>query len=477
MRLRDALPGAGVLLLALGCGDGSGPPPLPPTPHHLSFVAQPLTSLADSAISPAVTVEIRDSVNRRITSATAAITIAFGANPGGATLSGSATVNAVNGSATFSGLKINQRGRGYTLVASSGALTGDASVAFDVFAPLIVDVVAAGSTHSCALKRGVATYCWGSNVIGELGDSSTTPSRFPVRVRTDLQFDTISAGYFLTCGITSLGAGHCWGDNLDGRLGDSSTVINRFSPTPIYGGLSFAEIAHGFFHSCGLTTSGAAYCWGGNNVGQLGDSTLGGVSLSPVPVAGGLTFGMLHTRNFHTCAIATGGAAYCWGDNLWGMLGVADTTLAYAVSPEAVAGGLTFLNITTGNVHTCAVATDATTYCWGDNRAGQLGDGTRTKRWVPTPVTGGHAFVSVHAQGPFTCGLTALGAVWCWGIGYGTAPVAITQPVLFVSISAGYEHVCGVTATGTLYCWGENSNGQLGDGTTTHRSVPVLVVY
>src|SRR6266480_644194 len=123
------------------CGNSSGPPPPPgASPHHLAFVGPPvLTALADSTIAPAVAVEIRDSVDRRINGATTAVTIALGANPGTATLSGSATRNAINGTATFGNLRINKRGRGYTLVSSSGSLAPDTSTAFDVFTPIVVD--------------------------------------------------------------------------------------------------------------------------------------------------------------------------------------------------------------------------------------------------------------------------------------------------------------------------------------------------
>src|SRR6266702_8463375 len=115
-------------------------------------------------------------------------------------------------------------------------------------------------------------------------------------------------------------------------------------------------------------------------------------SLAPVPAVGGLTFQALHSRNFHTCAIATGGAAYCWGVNNQGELG--DSTHTEKLAPQAVLGGHTILEIAAGSSHSCGIATDATTYCWGNNQSGQLGDGTGTERRIPTPVIGGHAFIS-----------------------------------------------------------------------------------
>ena len=148
-----------------------------------------------------------------------------------------------------------------------------------------------------------------------------------------------------------------------------------------------------------------------------------------------------------------------------------------------------FAKMSAGGAGTCGVTAGGAAYCWGSNFSGQLGDGTTTDRSSPVLVTGGVSFAAVSAGpgGDFTCGVTSGGAVYCWGyngngeLGDGTttnrsSPVLVMGGVSFAAVSAGGAHTCGVTAGGAVYCWGLNSSGQLGDGTTTDRSSPVLVV-
>jgi len=158
-----------------------------------------------------------------------------------------------------------------------------------------------------------------------------------------------------------------------GELGDGTTV-ERTSPTPVAGGLTFAQLGRvGFYHTCGVTFDGAAYCWGDNTWGQLGDGTTTWEP-SPVLVAGGLTFAAVSAGSYHTCGVTSGGAAYCWGGNSAGELG--DGTFTQRTSPVAVAGGLMFATVSAGDSHTCGVTTGGAAYCWGDNPSGQLGNGT-----------------------------------------------------------------------------------------------------
>ena len=148
------------------------------------------------------------------------------------------------------------------------------------------------------------------------------------------------------------------------------------------GDLKFTSLTLGFSHSCGLTADGSAYCWGDNQLGQLGDTVLA-LSSVPVPVDGGFVFRALSAGAAHTCGITTGNATRCWGSDAEGQLGSPPTHNCAGPSaagpcspvPQAVAGSYTFTAISAGNHHTCAIATDQRVYCWGLNSNGQLGSG------------------------------------------------------------------------------------------------------
>ncbi len=151
------------------------------------------------------------------------------------------------------------------------------------------------------------------------------------------------------------------------------------------------------------------------------------------------------------------------------------------------AGGVAFVTLITGQAHTCGI-TGAGALCWGFNGYGQLGDGTTTDRASAVLVTGGVTFAALTGGGSHTCGVTAAGAASCWGLnelgelGNGSTtnssvPTLVAGGLSFAALNAGIGnvHTCGLTTGGSAYCWGFNSSGQLGDGTTTSSSVPVLV--
>lgn len=165
----------------------------------------------------------------------------------------------------------------------------------------------------------------------------------------------------------------------------------RTAPVPVSGGQRFAAISAGDSHTCGLTTGGAAWCWGLNQYGELGDGTTT-MRLVPVPVSGGLGFASISAGG-HTCGVTPGGQAYCWGWNQFGQLG--DGTTDSRLTPVSVAGGLLFATVATGGgSHTCGVTPTGEAYCWGQNDYGVLGNGNTTDSHVPVAVYPGESRLS-----------------------------------------------------------------------------------
>jgi len=299
-----------------------------------------------------------------------------------------------------------------------------------------------------------------------------------------LTFSQLSVGYLQSCGVTTSGAAYCWGRNIDGQLGDGTTT-DRTAPVLVLGGLHVARVSTGWSHSCALTISGAAYCWGFNANGALGDGTMTN-HITPEPVLGGLSFAQVSAGSEYTCSVTTSGAAYCWGLNVHGQLG--DGSLNSQSRPVPVLGTLIFDQVGTGFDNTCGVTTERVAYCWGSNEFGQLGDGTTTDHTSPVLVLGGLGFVQVSAGSEDTCGVITGGAAYCWGendhfkLGDGTmadrmSPEPVLGGLTFAQVSTGIEHTCGVTSGGAAYCWGDNSYGELGDPNSflDARSSPTAV--
>lgn len=249
----------------------------------------------------------------------------------------------------------------------------------------------------------------------------------------------------------------------------------------------FSEISTGFSVACALGPSGEAYCWGENSQGQGGYGSARRFTLtaSPARVSGATAYTTISVGGYNVCALGVDGRPYCWGENRSGEVG--DGTQEQKTRPTRIKSTLDFVQVSAGTQHACAIAKDGVPYCWGDNSAGQTGSAGGSQP-EPRAVATLLRFDSLDAGGDFTCGLAG-GEAYCWGsnaanaigqhtsVTFSAVPVRVETAERFASISAGLFHVCALKATRELYCWGSNLVGQLGTGSTQGAApTPMQVV-
>lgn len=356
-------------------------------------------------------------------------------------------------------------------------------------------VVEAGGTSSTALGDDGLVYSWGDNGSGQIGDGTNTarPIPTPVAMPAGVTFTDMSVGDAHTLALGSDGLVYAWGANTNGQIGDGSTT-NRTAPVlvPTPSGVTFTQVAAGRYGSYALASDGTAYGWGRNVSGQVGSGATGGNVLTPTPVAmpAGVTFVQIVGGQDQAAAIASNGSVYAWGSNYSGQLGNGTTIDSPVPSLVQMPVGVTATTISSGLGHLAAFGSDGQAYAWGFNLQGQLGDGSNLNRNTPTVVQppAGVVFAGIDASGQSTYALTADGTAYSWGdntsgqLGDGTTtsrtvPTAVIMPpgVTFTSVGRGLRHVLAIGSDGNTYTWGENAFGQLGDGTTTRQLAPTVV--
>ena len=251
-----------------------------------------------------------------------------------------------------------------------------------------VKSVSVGGTFACALTTPGGVRCWGSGSLGQLGDGQLTSSYVPV-TPTGLASGVaaVAAGAQHACALMTAGGVRCWGWNNYGETGDQSGATTTPQPIEVAGlPTNVVGVYVGGYHSCAVTSTGDAWCWGENQVGQLGDGTTVDRA-APSPVTGVTSVQSVSGGTYHTCAIVAGGAAYCWGSNNSGQVG-SSTTIDSSVPLAVVGLSSGVVQISGGRFHTCSVDSAGRAKCWGNNLWGQIGDGTTTFRYTPVGVSG-----------------------------------------------------------------------------------------
>ena len=293
-------------------------------------------------------------------------------------------------------------------------------------------------------------------------------------------------GAYYTCALKNKKNVNCWGRNNVGQLGDGTTT-SRSIPTSINvgNGRTVTQLALGLHHSCAVLNGGDIKCWGWNNDGQLGDGTTTSRSLpTSINVGNGRTVTQLALGRYHSCAVLNGGDIKCWGNNSSGHLGDGTTTSRSIPTSINVGNGRTVTQLALGWCHSCALLDGGDIKCWGRNVDGQLGDGTTTSRSLPTSVNVGNGrTVTQLALGWYhSCALLDGGDIKCWGrnthgqLGDGTTtsrslPTSsnVGNGRTVTQLARGGYHSCALLNGGNIMCWGRNTHGQLGDGTTNDQ--------
>ncbi|MEM9187728.1 MAG: hypothetical protein AAGF12_01030 [Myxococcota bacterium] len=298
-----------------------------------------------------------------------------------------------------------------------------------------VDSVAAGgatdatSGHTCAISAGELS-CWGDNTFGQLG---TMDARTPTVVAgLPGPVIAVAAGGRHSCAIVDGGELHCFGDNREGQLDGEPSAST--GPVLVPAEVPVTSVALGDMHSCSHGES--TECWGSNESGRVGRNVAGPVTgVSSVNSA--RETGLLAVGGGHAITLATNGIVRCWGNNENGQCTGGENGFARASAVDGIEQN-TVVDVAAGGAHSCAVRTDRTLICWGQNQAGQLGVGGEV----------------LEARTP-----------------------ELVESVLGVAaVSTGGEHSCAIDTQGTLFCWGQNRSGQLGIGTEAEALTPMRVM-
>jgi alpha-tubulin suppressor-like RCC1 family protein len=381
----------------------------------------------------------------------------------------------------------------------------------------------AGIGHTCATLSDQTMWCWGSNDYGQLGVGSDTTvptidgNFLPIQTILEPPATKIAAGRYHTCAILSDSTLNCWGDNRRGQVGYGATLPKQMTPIRVPD-LIVTDIATGGDHACAILSDKTVRCWGDNTYGQIGDGSLVSMQSYPTPVTSlstieASTYAMqIAAGGTHTCALTTGGVVQCWGDNRLGQIG--DGTIETASTPKTVVG-LSIphqwpyaVKIAAGAYHTCAILSDNTLKCWGDNSMGQLGGGSLASSLIPVGVSqlsdlySSLYAVQIAAGALHTCAILNDYTVRCWGynangqIGdqstsayntyYNVQPtpkevfgwsIPQQEPYPF-HITAGTQHTCIMLSNHAVQCWGLNQYMQLGDSVRQLKSlVPTAVIF
>ena len=329
------------------------------------------------------------------------------------------------------------------------------------------------ASHACARKADGSVYCWGLGWNGQMGNGARMSNEAPGRVSNVAGAVAVTDGLAHSCALLDSGRVDCWGSGLEGQLGSGvRSEGNELLPARTAGEERYVQIRAGGRHTCGITDTGNIRCWGSNANGQIGDGSSDDALVPTAPAEAGVGgWTSVAAGGAHSCALDGSGAAWCWGGNAWGQLG--NGTNSASATPVAVSGGIRFRGLTAGTDHTCGIDSAGRGWCWGRNDRAQHGDGRLTSTPVPREMSLGVLWSALSAGRAHTCGLAVDGVVRCWGegesgqLGDGTGalrgnPTIVPLPESAIDLAVHGDHSCVLLKDLVARCWGLKSEGQLG---------------
>lgn len=362
-------------------------------------------------------------------------------------------------------------------------------------APVVVDggtnysKVSNGYHGACGITTAGVLKCWGYNPYYQVGDGTTTNRTSPVVIDGGTNYSQVVRGIHSTCAITTTGVLKCWGYNANGTVGDGTTTLVT-SPKVIDAGTSYSILSNSMSYTmCAITTTGVLKCWGLGTSGQIGNAA-NLTRLIPTIVNSGTSYSAVSNGQDVTCGITTAGVLRCWGADRNYNIGL--SVNATFNSPQTLHSGESFSQVIVNDQRMCALNSLNVMKCSGERHMGLMGDGMTSQLHSFTAVTSLDQFSSLSLKGQFmTSGLKSDGSLWMWGFGRTSSDyigdasvqevtlspqqVLITTGSTFTKVSKGYKHTCAIRSDQKLYCWGYNTNGNIGDNTTTNRALPVAV--
>ena len=390
---------------------------------------------------------------------------------------------------------------------------GDSNVAYDFSQPVTADITLVAH-WSPANTGGWSISPSKGNVLGGQQATITPPKR-----SRGIRFSQISAGGYqsggspgFSVGVASDGNAYAWGNNQYGQLGQDpdktptqKTPVRVPLPDGVASGFTYTQVAAGGAHVLAIGSDQTVYVWGANDHDQLGDTTTGHSKPQPVRDTDGQPFKAVQVSAgaYDSAAISPDGRVYTWGSegNNYFTYSTSKPTPTLSRDPNGSSQGLHATQVSVNWSFIMALGTDGSVYTWGYNNYGQLGNGTATGTTsttyaadparVPDPKDTSKAFkaVQISAGGFHALAISQDGTAWAWGyndygqLGDGTEisrptptqvgnPTDSSQPFQVAQISAGVIHSLAIDKSGAAWAWGRNTNGQLGDNTTSNQPTP-----